>query len=133
VIVALGVLASLDPAGARLVLQVEPGLLVRAFAAGAVGVGFAALVALASPHVRGLVDIDRFRFGSAVALGVLGLSVFGLVPGDAPIALAVLGVTVLLALDPEGGERIERYRPDDVDLTAALSGGEDDEESPRSS
>jgi hypothetical protein len=74
-----------------------------------------------------LVDIDRFRFGSAVALGVLGLSVAGLVPSEAPIALAVLAVTALLALDP-GEETIDRYRPDDVDLTAALSGSSDDDD-----
>jgi hypothetical protein len=129
VIVALGVVASIDPAGATLAVDVRPDLLVRAMAAAGVGVAFAVAVALASPYVRELVDIDRFRFGSAVALGVLGLSVFGLVPGDAPLALAVLAVTALLALDPKGDERIERYRPDEVNLTAALSGSEDEEES----
>jgi hypothetical protein len=126
VIVALGALGSLDLAGATLAVQVDPGLLVRAGAAGAVGVAVAAGTALASPVLQGLVDIDRFRFGSAVALGVLGLSVAGLVPGEAPLALAVLAVTALLALDP-GEETIERYRPDDIDLTAALSGSADDD------
>jgi len=125
VIVALGALGSLDPAGATLALQVDPGLLARAGAAAGVGVAVAAGTALASPVLQGLVDIDRFRFGSAVALGVLGLSVAGLVPGEAPLALAVLAVTALLALDPGEGA-IERYRPDDVDLTAALSGSADD-------
>jgi hypothetical protein len=126
VIVALGALGSLDVAGATLALQVDPGLLVRAGAAGAVGVAVAAGTALASPVLQGLVDIDRFRFGSAVALGVLGLSVAGLVPGEAPLALAVLAVTTLLALDP-GEDAIDRYRPDDIDLTAALSGSENDD------
>ncbi len=126
VVVALGALGSLDLAGATLAVQVDPGLLVRAGAAGAVGVTVAAGTALASPVLQGLVDIDRFRFGSAVALGVLGLSVAGLVPGEAPLALAVLAVTALLALDP-GEETIDRYRPDDIDLTAALSGSADDD------
>ena len=123
VVVALGALASLDLGGATLAVQVDPGLLVRAGAAAGVGVAVAAGTALASPVLQDLVDIDRFRFGSAVALGVLGLSVVGLVPSEAPIALAVLAVTALLALDP-GEETIDRYRPDDVDLTAALSGSE---------
>jgi hypothetical protein len=126
VVVALGALASLDLAGATLAVQVDPELLVRAGAAAGVGVAVAAGTALASPVLQGLVDIDRFRFGSAVALGVLGLSVAGLIPSEAPIALAVLAVTALLALDPD--ERtVDRYRPDDVDLTTALSGsGADD-------
>lgn len=126
VVVALGALASLDLAGATLAVQVDPELLVRAGAAAGVGVAVAAGTALASPVLQGLVDIDRFRFGSAVALGVLGLSVAGLVPSEAPLALAVLAVTALLALDPD--ERtVDRYRPDDVDLTTALSGsGADD-------
>jgi hypothetical protein len=127
VIVALGALASLDPAGATLAVQIDPGLLLRAGAAAGVGVAVAAGTALASPLLQDLVDIDRFRFGSAVALGVLGLSVAGLVPSEAPIALAVLGVTVLLALDP-GEDAIERYRPDDIDLTAALSGSDDSDD-----
>jgi hypothetical protein len=127
VVVALGALGSLDLAGATLALQVDPGLLVRAGAAAGVGVAVAAGTALASPVLQELVDIDRFRFGSAVALGVLGLSVAGLVPSEAPIALAVLAVTALLALDP-GEETIDRYRPDDVDLTAALSGSSDDDD-----
>ncbi len=125
VVVALGAIGSLDIAGATLAVQVDPGLLVRAGAAAGVGVAVAAGTALASPVLQGLVDIDRFRFGSAVALGVLGLSVAGLVPGEAPLALAVLVVTALLALDPD--ERtVDRYRPDDIDLTTALSGGRDD-------
>ena len=129
VVVALGALGSLDLAGATLALQVDPDLLVRAGAAAGIGVAVAAGTALASPVLQGLVDIDRFRFGSAVALGVLGLSVAGIVPGEAPLALAVLAVTALLALDP-GEETIDRYRPDDVDLTAALSGssGDDDDD-----
>jgi hypothetical protein len=123
VVVGLGVLASLNLSGATLAVQLHPELMARALAAAGVGVGFALLVALASPYLRNAVDIDRFRFGSAVALGVLGLSVVGLVPTDAPVALAVLVVTALLSLDPgRARERDEVYQPEEIDLTAALAG-----------
>jgi len=98
VIVVLGLVASIDPAGATPSLSVESGLVVRGAAAAGVGAAFALLLALFAPVLRGLVDIDRFRFGSAVALGTLGLSLFDLVPGNA--ALAVLAVTAILAFDP---------------------------------
>jgi hypothetical protein len=112
VIVGLGLVASLRPAGATLTVTTDPGLVVRAVAAAGVGVGFALAVALFAPYLRNAVDLDRFRFGSAVALGVLPLSMFGLVPGDAPVALAVLGVAGLLAFDPgRVGSPDEAYRP----------------------
>lgn len=101
-IVILGLVASLSPSTATLTVQTDPALIARAVAAASVGVGFALVIALASPWLRTNVDIDRFRFGSAVALGVLALSVFGLIPGEAPVALAVLAVTALLAFDPDG-------------------------------
>mgnify|MGYP000344970458 CR=1 FL=1 len=102
IVIALGLVASFDPSGVSLSVTTDPELIGRAVAAAGVGVGFALLVALLGPWLRAVVDIDRFRFGSAVALGVLPLSIFGLVPGDAPIALAVLGVTALFAFDPDG-------------------------------
>ena len=75
-----------------------------------------------SASLRNAVDIDRFRFGSAVALGVLPISILTSV--DAPIALAVLGVTTLLSLDPQRArERDEHYEPDAVDMTAAFADG----------
>jgi hypothetical protein len=124
VIVVLGLVASFDPAGVNFAVQAQPELMLRALAAAGVGVGFALVVALASPWLRNAVDLDRFRFGSAVALGVLPLSVFGLVPGDAPLSLAVLGVTALLAFDPgRARERDWEYEPDDIDVTAALANG----------
>ncbi|MBV0903181.1 DUF5794 domain-containing protein [Haloarcula salina] len=124
VIVALGLLASVDPAGATFVATLEPGVLLRAAATAGVGVAFALAVALASPWLRNAVDIDRFRFGSAVALGVLALSVLGVMPTDAPVALAVLAVTALLSFDPQNvRQRHSEYRPDAVDLTAAFSDG----------
>ncbi|MFB6295235.1 MAG: DUF5794 domain-containing protein [Halobacteriales archaeon] len=120
IIVGLGLVASVDPAGASLALSVDPGLVARGAAAAGVGIGFALLLAFAAPTLRGLVDIDRFRFGSAVALGTLSLSVLGLVPGNAP--LAVLAVSALLAYDPGGADLADLGGED-----AALADGGDDD------
>ena len=98
IIVALGVVASIDPAGAQLVLSPDPGLVARGVAAAAIGVVFALSVALLGPWLRETMDIDRFRFGSAVALGMLALAVLGVVPDGAP--LVVLVVVGVLAFDP---------------------------------
>ncbi len=98
VIVGLGVVASVRPAGAELVVHLDPTAVVHGTAAGAVGVGFALAVALAAPRLREAVLLDRFRFGSAVALGLLALSVVGFPFGRAP--LAVLAVTAVFAYDP---------------------------------
>ncbi|GGN89627.1 MULTISPECIES: DUF5794 domain-containing protein [Haloarcula] len=124
IIVGLGLLASLDPAGASLVVAADVATMARAAATAGIGVGFALVVALASPWLRNAVDIDRFRFGSAVALGVLALSVLGLMPTTAPVALAVLAVTAVLSFDPDNArERHSEYRPDSIDLTAAFADG----------
>ncbi len=124
IIVALGLVASIDPAGATLVVDARPDLILRAAAAAGVGVGFALVVALVSPWLRNAVDLDRFRFGSAVALGVLPLSIFGIIPANAPLALAVLVVTAIFAFEPgRARERDWEYEPDDIDITAALSNG----------
>lgn len=124
VIVALGLVASVDPAGATLVVDARPELMLRAAAAAGVGVGFGLVVALVSPWLRNAVDLDRFRFGSAVALGVLPLSFYGIIPANAPLALAVLVVTAIFAFDPgRARERDWEYEPDDIDITAALSNG----------
>jgi len=101
VIVGLGLLASLNLSALDVAVSTDPGLVARAVAAAGVGVGFALLVTLLGPWLRAVVDIDRFRFGSAVALGVLPFSIFGYF-GEAPVALAVLAVTILLAFDPDG-------------------------------
>lgn len=99
-IVALGLVASVRPTGAEVALRTDPGLVARAAAAAGVGVTFALAVALFGPRLRGNVDLDRFRFGSAVALGMLALSVLGIMPTDAPVALGVLLVTAVFAFDP---------------------------------
>ncbi|MDY6819506.1 MAG: DUF5794 domain-containing protein [Halobacteriales archaeon] len=126
VIVGLGAIASFDPGGATLTVTLQPELLLRGALAAGVGVAFALVVAVMAPTLRGVVDIDRFRFGSAVALGVLPLSLLGFVPGPAP--LAVLVVAGVLAFDPDGSiadvaaEEIEGFG------TAADGGSEPDAE-----
>jgi hypothetical protein len=102
VIIALGLVASLQPAGASVAFVADPGLVLRGVAAAGVGVGFAMLVAALGPTLRGSVDLDLFRFGSAVALGMLALSVLGLMPTEAPVALGVLCVTAAFSFDPSG-------------------------------
>ncbi len=119
VIVGLGFVASVDLAGASLVVTTDLELVARAVAAALVGVGFALGVALGGPWLREAMDIDRFRFGSAVALGVLPLALLNLVPEQAP--LAVLAVAAVLAFDP-GGEPIERASEGTV-----ADGGDGDE------
>jgi hypothetical protein len=102
VIVGLGLIASLDPSGFQFALIADPMDVLRGVAAAGAGVAFALGAAVFAPWLRGNVDIDRFRFGSAVALGVLPLTVLDVIQTDVPIALAVLAVTSLLALDPDG-------------------------------
>jgi hypothetical protein len=102
VIVGLGLLASLDPSGASLEFVADPLLVGKAAAAALVGTTFSLAVAATGPRLRRNVHVDRFRFGSAVALGLLALSILGLGFGVAP--LAVVAVTALFALDPSGGD-----------------------------
>jgi hypothetical protein len=105
IIIGLGLVASFQPAG--FAIETSPEYVLHGAAAAGVGVAFALSVALLAPHLRGRVDIDRFRFGSAVALGVLALPIllgpFDLMQTEAPIALAVLAVTTLFAYDPNAG------------------------------
>jgi len=102
VIIGLGMVAAFRPEAAELVVSTDPMLVARAAAAAGVGVGFALAVALLGPRLRGAVDIDRFRFGSAVALGMLALSVLQLMPTQAPVALGVLVVTAIFSVEPSG-------------------------------
>lgn len=126
VIVGLGLVASVDPASLSPAVVTDPpivtdaAVVARGVAAAGVGVAFAVGVALLGPTLRGTVDLDRFRFGSAVALGVLGLSVLGVVPSSAPVPLAVLGVTAVLAFDPGGASE---SRPEDADPARADGAG----------
>ncbi|WP_435182444.1 DUF5794 domain-containing protein [Halobellus sp. EA9] len=100
VIIGLGLVASLNLGGASLVVTPNLETVARAVAAAGVGVGFALAVALFAPRLRGAVDLDLFRFGSSVALGMLAIDVLGLLPTQAPVALGVLCVTALFAFDP---------------------------------
>ncbi|WP_339103544.1 DUF5794 domain-containing protein [Haloterrigena salinisoli] len=97
VIIGLGLVASVDPSGATFTVMNDPALVANATLAAAIGVGFALTIALGAPYLRGCMDIDRFRFGSAVALGLLPLSLLGMAFGQAP--LAALIVAAILAID----------------------------------
>ncbi len=125
VIIGLGFIASVRPNGFEFALVGDPTYVVYGTGAAAVGVAFALSVAISAPWLRGNVDLDRFRFGSAVALGVLPFTILGLIPTEAPLALAVLGVTALLAFDPGGAPGPElgwSGDEDDPDGTAADGG-----------
>jgi hypothetical protein len=99
IIIGLGLIAAVQMPSSALTFDPELMQVVRGAAAAGVGVGFALLIAVLAPRLRGAVDLDLFRFGSAVALGVLALSVSGVWHPDAPVALGVMGVTALFALD----------------------------------
>ena len=99
IIIALGLVASLEPSGAELVFEADPALIANGTLAAGVGVLFALTIAVAGPYLRTYMDIDRFRFGSAVALGLLPLSLLGMAFGEAP--LAALLVAAVLSIDPQ--------------------------------
>ncbi|WP_435194669.1 DUF5794 domain-containing protein [Natronomonas sp. EA1] len=121
VIIGLGLIASFQPGAVTIQFVTDPMLVARGAAAAGVGVAFALSAALFAPWLRGSVNIDRFRFGSAVALGVLPLSILGIIQANVPLALAVLGVTGLLAFDPEGTQSVG-------DSAAAVTDGGDEVE-----
>ncbi|ELY57453.1 DUF5794 domain-containing protein [Natronolimnohabitans innermongolicus] len=106
VIIGLGLVASLEPAGAEFVIMADPSLVANATLAAAIGVAFALSIALGGPYLRMYMDIDRFRFGSAVALGLLPLSLLGMAFGQAPLAaLIVAGVFALdVSLDGDSSD-----------------------------
>jgi len=126
VIVGLGLIASIDVGGATLVVDVDPELVLRGAAAAGVATAFAIGLAAAAPTLRRVVDIDRFRFGSSVALGTLPLAILGYLPGNAP--LAVLVVAGVLAFDPDGLAREARLAEER--LTAADGGSADEDSGP---
>ncbi|WP_138006610.1 DUF5794 domain-containing protein [Halalkalirubrum salinum] len=119
VIIALGLVASVEPNGFTVGFILDPWLIVRAVSAAGVGVLFALSIAAFAPTLRGNVDIDRFRFGSSVALGVLALPILGLLNTNAPIALAVLVVAGLFAYDPDAD-----FEGASTDVSAATDGGD---------
>jgi hypothetical protein len=126
VIIGLGLVASLQPAGASVAFVTDSGLVLRGVAAAGVGVGFAMLVAALGPVLQESVDLDLFRFGSAVALGMLALSVLGLMPTEAPVALGVLCVTAVFSYDPDAASAAEADGDGDQDGDVADANDEDD-------
>ncbi|MFC4437723.1 MULTISPECIES: DUF5794 domain-containing protein [Natrialbaceae] len=104
VIVGLGLVASLDPAGASFAVMDNPALVANATLAAVVGVAFALCVALSGSYLREYMDIDRFRFGSAVALGLLPLSLLGMAFGQAPLAALVVAAVFALDIPLERGD-----------------------------
>jgi hypothetical protein len=122
VIIGLGLVASFQPNGFEFAFVSEPVYILYGTGAALIGVGFALAVALLGPWLRGNVDIDRFRFGSAVALGVLPLTILeiGPITGEEPLALIVLVLTGLLAFNPEGALDLSEPQPS---ASAATDGG----------
>jgi len=126
VIIGLGLVASLQPAGVSVTFVADPGLVLRGVVAAGVGVGFAMLVAALGPVLQESVDLDLFRFGSAVALGMLALSVLGLMPTEAPVALGVLCVTAVFSFDPGRAGAADDAETDDADDDAETDDADDD-------
>ena len=116
IIIGLGFVASFQPGQAAFVVAHDLELMLRAAAAAAIAVAFALVVVALQPYLRRIVDIDRFRFGSAVALGTLALSIFHVVPANAP--LGVFAIAGLLAFDPDGADA-----PADGTTTTTSTGG----------
>jgi hypothetical protein len=111
IIIGLGLVASTNLSGAALVLEVNLITIARGLAAAGVGIVFAIVIAVFAPWLQTVVDIDRFRFGSSVALGMLAIDILGVLPTEAPVALGVLAVTAVFAYDPDSS--IETPTPTD--------------------
>jgi hypothetical protein len=99
VIVGAGLIASLNFSNPTLEPVANTELIWLAAGSAIVGTAFALITALLAPHLRARMAIDRFRFGSAVALGLLALSILKLPVGSAP--LLVIAVTALFAFEPD--------------------------------
>ncbi|MDQ2051498.1 DUF5794 domain-containing protein [Natronolimnohabitans sp. A-GB9] len=127
VIIGLGLVASLDPSGAELAVMDDPALVANATLAAAVGVAFALSIALGGPYLREYMDIDRFRFGSAVALGLLPLSLLGMAFGQAPLAaLIVAGIFALdIPFDGDSSDSSDEIGPTDG-VDPVTDGGDGD-------
>ncbi|MFA9416809.1 DUF5794 domain-containing protein [Natrinema sp. HArc-T2] len=120
VVIGLGLVASVDPSGLTVQVMTDPVLVANATLAAAIGVAFALTIALTGPYLRTYMDIDRFRFGSAVALGLLPLSLLGMAFGQAP--LAALLVAAVFAVDlPLGGSDSDSSPEAELNAAAKLS------------
>jgi hypothetical protein len=128
VIVGAGLIASLDLSNPTLEPVANTELIWLAAGSAVVGTAFALATALLAPHLRARMAIDRFRFGSAVALGLLALSILKLPVGSAP--LLVVAVTALFAFEPDANDDVD-VTPDDAPgqggaVTATDGGGNED-------
>lgn len=134
IIILLGLIGSLQPAALEISVVLDGELMARAAVTAAIGVAFAMVVAAAAPTLRGAVDIDRFRFGSSVALGVFALPILGVLNTEAPIALAVLVVAAVLAYSPDGSSALgsETTSPGDPGGKSVDDGGTDSPKAPES-
>jgi hypothetical protein len=128
VIIGLGLVASFEPAGAQLVVNLDPVTVLAGAAAAGVGVAFALGVALFGERLRGKVDIDLFRFGSSVALAMLAVSVIVPMETRYPVALGVLCVTALFSYDPgssDNDELVEEPKPEPAGAAGPVTDGGD--------
>jgi len=126
VIVGAGLIASLNFSNPTLEPVANTELIWLAAGSAIVGTAFALLTALLAPHLRARMAIDRFRFGSAVALGLLALSILKLPVGSAP--LLVVAVTALFAFEPDSADDVDATPGDgpaaDARAVAATDGGD---------
>lgn len=120
VIIALGAIASIQPGAFSVTFSTNPELILRAAASGGVGVGFALGVVALRPQIQDIVDVDRFRFGSAIALGTLALSIINVVPSQAP--LPVFAMAGILSFDPNAENDITSQHREDA---ATTDGGQE--------
>jgi hypothetical protein len=121
VIVGLGLVASIDPSGAAFVVMDDPALVANATLAAVVGVGFALGVAAGGPYLREYMDIDRFRFGSAVALGLLPLSLLGMAFGQAPLAALIVAALFAIDFHLDGDDEETESRSPIEELSSTVS------------
>lgn len=91
-IVVLGILVSLDPAGSH-DLVLEPSLFVAGAASAGIGIAVVAAVVLVGHRLRSLVCPDRMRHAGGVAVLVLATSLVSPLPTTAALAALVLGIT----------------------------------------
>jgi len=125
VIVGAGLIASLDFSNPTIEPVANTELIWLAAGSAIAGTAFALLTAVLAPHLRARMAIDRFRFGSAVALGLLALSILRLPVGSAP--LLVVGVTALFAFEPDAGTDADADATDEPVVAATDGGNQEDD------
>ncbi len=127
VVIGLGLVASIDPSGLTVQVMTDPVLVANATLAATIGVAFALTIALTGPYLRRYMDIDRFRFGSAVALGLLPLSLLGMAFGQAPLAALLVAAVFAVDLPLGGSDSDSSPKPDAAAKLSAVPDGGDGE------